>query len=100
METFEENNIIILNDEEGNEVEFEFLDLVEYKGAEYVVLLPMEETGDAPEEVVILQLEAVDDDTETESYVSVDDEQVLQAVFEIFKEKFRDEFNFVDPDQL
>ena len=33
---------------------------------------------------------------EEETYVSVDDENVLNAVFEIFKEKFKDEFNFVD----
>ena len=37
------DNIIILNDEDGNEVEFEFLDLIEYEGEEYVVLLPVEE---------------------------------------------------------
>ena len=36
------DNILVLNDEEGNEVEFEFLDLIEYEGEEYVVLLPVE----------------------------------------------------------
>ena len=35
------DNIIVLNDEDGNEVEFEFLDLIEYEGEEYVVLLPV-----------------------------------------------------------
>ena len=33
------DNIIILNDENGEEVKFEFLDLVELDGEEYVVLL-------------------------------------------------------------
>lgn len=88
-----EDNIIILNDEEGNEVEFEFLDLIEYDGEEYVVLLPVEETEDAGE-VVILQVEDID--SEEESYISVEDEDTLNKVFEIFKEKFKDEFNFVD----
>ena len=37
------DNILVLNDEEGNEVEFEFLDIIEYEGEEYVVLLPVEE---------------------------------------------------------
>ena len=37
------DNILVLNDEEGNEVEFEFLDLIEYEGEEYVVLLPVDE---------------------------------------------------------
>ena len=88
------DNIIVLNDEEGNEAEFEFLDLIEYEGEEYVVLLPVEETDDAGE-VVILKLEDTESEDE-ESYISVDDEDVLNKVFEIFKEKFKDDFNFVD----
>ncbi len=87
----ENDNIIILNDDEGNEVEFEFLDLIPYRGKEYVVLLPVSDDAD---EVVILQLEEAND--ETESYISVDNELTLQAIFEIFKEKAKDEFNFVD----
>ena len=77
-ENEEMDNIIILNDEEGNEVEFEFLDLIEYEGEEYVVLLPAEETDDAGE-VVILQVEDID--TEEESYISVEDEDTLNKVF-------------------
>lgn len=92
------DNILVLNDEEGNEVEFEFLDIIEYEGEEYVVLLPVEEEDtDEAGEVVILKLEDTDDEeSEEESYVSVDDEEVLNKVFELFKEKFKDEFNFVD----
>ena len=91
------DNIIVLNDENGEESKFEFLDLIEYEGEEYVVLLPVEEeqNDDDAGEVVILKLEDTDSDDE-ESYVSVDDEEVLNKVFEIFKEKFKDEFNFVD----
>ena len=89
------DNIIILNDEEGNEVEFEFLDLIEYDGEEYVVLLPMEESEEESGEVVILKVEDTESDEE-ESYVSVDDEETLNKVFEMFKEKFKDEFNFID----
>lgn len=92
-ENEEMDNIIVLNDEEGNEVEFEFLDLIEYDGEEYVVLLPVEEAEDAGE-VVILQVEDID--SEEESYISVEDEDTLNKVFEIFKDKFKDEFNFVD----
>ena len=88
------DNILVLNDENGDEIEFEFLDLIEYEGEEYVVLLPHDEEEEA-DEVVILKLEDTDSEDE-ESYVSVDDEEVLQNVFEIFKEKFKDEFNFID----
>ena len=85
------DNIIVLNDENGREVKFEFIDLIEYNAKSYVVLLPVD---DEAAEVVIL---CVDDlDGEEECYVSVDDEETLMRVFEIFKEKFKDEFNFVD----
>lgn len=91
----EDDNIVILNDENGEEVKFEFLDLIELDGEEYVALLPVEES-DEPGEVVILQIEDSDDDSEEESYVSVEDEEILNKVFEIFKEKFKDDFDFVD----
>ena len=92
------DNIVILNDEEGNEVKFEFLDLVELDDEEYVVLLPVTEEGEEEEgEVVILKVEDSDDeDSDEESYVSIEDEEVLSKVFEIFKEKFKDDFDFVD----
>ena len=94
------DNIIILNDEDGNEVKFEFLDLVELDEEEYVVLLPVTEEGEEEEgEVVILKVEDTDDEeAEEESYVSVEDEEILNKVFEIFKEKFKDDFDFVDED--
>ena len=91
------DNIIILNDEEGNEVKFEFLDLIDLDDEEYVVLLPVTEEGEEEEgEVVILKVEDTDDDSDEESYVSIEDEDTLNKVFEIFKEKFKDDFDFVD----
>ena len=91
------DNIVTLNDEDGNEVKFEFLDLIELDGENYVVLLPVLEEGEEDDgEVVILKVEDTDEDSDEESYVSVDDEDVLMQVFNIFKEKFKDEFDFVD----
>ena len=92
-----DNTIIVLNDEDGKEVKFEFLDLVELDNEEYVVLLPVEAEGEESDgEVVILKLEDSDEDSDQESYVGVDDEEILNKVFEIFKEKYKDEFNFVE----
>ncbi len=93
-ENEELSNIITLNDEDGKEVQFEFLDLIEYNSEEYVILLPVEETEEAGE-VVILKVEHTESDEE-ESYVGVEDEEELNAVFAIFKDKFKDEFNFID----
>ena len=68
-ENFDEeiDNIVTLNDEEGNEVKFEFLDLVELDDEEYVVLLPVTEEGEEDEgEVVILKVEDNDDEDSDE----------------------------------
>mgnify|MGYP001101484622 CR=1 FL=1 len=93
----EVSNIVFLNDEQGNQLKFEFLDLIGYEGDDYVVLLPVLEDGDEDTgEVVILKVDK-DEDEENESYVAVEDE-ALRAVFQIFKEKFADEFNFTDED--
>lgn len=88
-------NIVVLNDENGNEVSFQYLDLIEYEGEEYVVLLPVEGEED---DVIILKIEAIPGNDEMESYVGVDDEETLYAVFDIFqkhvKEHLAEEFDF------
>ena len=87
----EETSILTLTDENGQDVNFEYLDCLEYEGKEYLVLMPMEEDNG---EVVILEVEPVDE--ENENYLAVDDEAVLMAVYEIFKEKFKDVLEFED----
>lgn len=92
VDEFDElDNKIILNDEEGNEIEFEFLDVVEVDDNEYVVLLPVEEAEKG--EVVIFRIEGSE---EEESYVSLDNEEEAEKVFQAFKEKTKDEFDFAD----
>ena len=85
----DEENIIVLNDENGDEIEFEFLDLISYRQKEYVVLLPLK---DSDEQIVILQVEEADE--ETENYTSVENEFVLNTVFALFKERNKDFFTF------
>ena len=87
----EEVSILSLTDEEGNEVEFELIDYVDYEGVEYLLLLPPEEEAS---EVVLLEVEPHADGTE--NYLTVDNEDVLNAVFGIFKERFADFFTFED----
>lgn len=85
-----EAEIITLEDDLGNEKDFEFLDTVEYDGEEYIILLPVEE--DEQNEVMILRVDSLDD--QDEIYSGIDDEEVLQAVFDIFKERYQDDFDF------
>ena len=87
----DEVSILSLTDENGEEVEFEYLDCIEYKGKEYLVLVPCESVET---EIVILEVEPVYE--ETENYLSVQDELTLNAVYEIFKEKFQDTLIFED----
>ena len=87
----EEVSILTLTDENGADVEFEYLDCIEYEGKEYLILLPVE---DEAAEIVILEVEPVDE--ENENYLSVDDEKTLNAVYDIFKEKYKDVLTFED----
>ena len=85
----EEPSILTLTDENGQDVDFEYLDCIEFQGKEYLVLMPTEELST---EIIILEVEPVDD--ENENYISVQDEDVLNAVYEIFKEKYQDVLTF------
>lgn len=85
----EEASILTLTDENGQDVDFEYLDCLEYLGKEYLVLMPAEEDAT---EIVILEVEPVDE--ENENYLAVEDEAVLDAVYGLFKEKYKDVLTF------
>ena len=87
----EEENLLTLTDENGDEETFEYLDVIEYEGKEYLFLLPTEEDSS---EIVVLEIEPVDE--ENENYLPIGDEAVLSAVYDLFKEKYKDEFEFAD----
>ena len=91
LEQEEEVSILSLTDENGNEQEFEYLDVIEYEGKEYLFLLPVE---DENAEVVILEIEPVDE--ENENYLAIEDTDLLNTLYEMFKEKFQDYFTFED----
>ena len=84
-----ESALITLTDDEGNEIEFELLDVIEYEDEEYIILIENDEDA---EEVVILKINAIDD--ETEEYVSIEDEETLQTIIDMFKAKYEGEINF------
>ena len=101
----ERDDIIILIDENGDEVEVEHIDTIEYNGCEYVVLLPKDDCDDeectcdeCEEEVVILKVEQNGDE---ETFVAIEDESEQDAVFELFTKRmeemdFDDEFDEED----
>ena len=89
----EYTNVITLTDSDGSDVDFEVLDIVPYKEHEYVVLLPVDDESDSPEAVILELLEA-EEDNEEDMLQGVDDEEILNAVFNLFMEKNADEFQF------
>ncbi len=87
----EEESILTLTDENGEDMDFEYLDCIEYEGTEYLVLMPADDDSN---EIVILAIEPVDE--ENENYLAVEDEAVLDAVYAIFKERYKDVLTFAD----
>ena len=96
----ERDDLLVLVDEDGQEVSFEYLDTVEMNGNEYAVLLPVDEGEEQQtSEVVILKVEHnAEEQAESEEiedcFVSVEDENELTAVFEEFKRKMKEQYDF------
>lgn len=88
IEMDEENdNFITLTDDNGEDVSFEVLDVIDYKEREFAVLLPFEDTDD---EVVILEI-IPSEDEESDEFISVDDDALIEEVFAIFLERAENE---------
>lgn len=86
--------ILEFEDENGNVEKYEFLDVVEYKGTDYAVLLPVTENDEEPVDVFIFEIvEELDSDTDT--YVGIGDQQLIDEVYAVFTEKHKDDFNFI-----
>ena len=90
----EDDGVIYLTDEEGNESPFEFLEVIGFEEKQYAVLLPLSETEEDETELLILEMR-VDEDG-VENFFSVTDERALTEVYELFKDMYEDDFNFVD----
>ena len=86
-----EESQITLTGEDGEEITFDYLDCLTYQDTEYLVLMPTE-TDET--QIVILEIQPVDDENET--YLPVEDEAILDAVYGLFKEKYKDILTFED----
>lgn len=80
--------IPLVDEETGEEYEFEVLDMLNYEGHVYYVLM----NADIPTDEVVI-LEAVideDDEDEEENFLPVEDEDLLETLFNMFQEKQED----------
>lgn len=87
MWDLDDDSFITMTDENGNEVDFLLLDVMEYEGVDYMVLMPLtDEDGDEDEEELFF-LRA--DKTESgEVYTSIEDESLLNAVSDAYEKFF------------
>lgn len=76
------DNFLRLQNQDGTEAVFELLDMIEYDGGYYVVLLP---EGEGQRAFKLLQIEVLPDDRE--AYVSLQSEEVQKEVFRLFVER-------------
>jgi len=73
-------DIVVLTDSEGNELECDYLDTVNFGDKDYVVLYPVDQESDDDEgEVIILEL--VMGDNGIEDYLPVEDGGLLDSIF-------------------
>ncbi len=86
----EQENYITLTDENGEDVSFEIIGEVEYNERLFAVLIPFDEEDDG---VVILEILPTDD-PEFDEFVSIDDDKLLNDVFEKFKKEYKGEYEF------
>ncbi len=105
-----EAEIIMLADENGNAIEFAILDDFDYKGERYITLIPLDDDeadeeageeadeddeaaydGEAPVEVAILRVVGEGED---EEYDTIDDDDLLNELFEVFHDRHVGEFDF------
>ena len=91
----EDANIMKFQDEDGSVYLFELLDTVEFEGREYAVMLP--EEGSEFDNGMLHIFEVAEElDSETDTYLGIDDQRVIDEVYKIFLEAHGDEFNLID----
>lgn len=82
-----EEEIVELIDDDGNVIKFKLLDITEYKGEKYTLLLaaePNEEIGE--DEVVIFRL-----NEKEETLEPIEDDNLLQEVFDFYQQEIENE---------
>lgn len=85
----EEEEIIELVDEEGKVIKFKLLDVTEYKGEKYTLLLAAEPNDEiAEDEVVIFRL-----NEKEETLEPIEDEELLDEVFEFYQSESEEDVN-------
>jgi len=92
----EENNVLTFYDENNEAIELEIVDSFELKGKKYAALATPEdiETENEESEVFIMRIES--ESSGEDVFVTVEDDDELDAAFEMFKDRYSEEFDIID----
>lgn len=83
-------NFVTLTDDEGNDIELEYVDALEHNGTTYMAFFPVVEEDSEDEEneeeygLVILKSQM---ETGEEFLVTIDDEEEIDKVYDLFMEQ-------------
>ena len=90
----EENqpDLMTLEDEDGNEITFEVIDALDYKGVHYLAAVEYAETEEEAENAQLVIL-SVGEDDEGEYLDVVDDDELLLELGKLFEERLSDEYD-------
>ena len=84
------NDFVTIIDDEGDESELELLDTIDYNGESFAAFLPTDMDEDDPDYGLII-LSVVNDENGDELFESIDDDDKLQQVYEMFMTVFEAE---------
>lgn len=93
MDNNQELNIYTLQDEEGNEHEFQLIGTYEKDGTHYYAMIPAGEEADESEEVGYVILKGVVEDGE-ENLFTIDDDEEFDAIADYFDDLFASEIDY------
>lgn len=89
-----EDSYVTLVDEDGNEVDMSVVDIVEHKGENYVILLPVENIESGDMQFAVMKIE-YDEDADEYTYVT-GNEPEYDEVFVEFRERLEQELSIFD----
>lgn len=88
----ENDNIIIIQSDDGDELRLEVLDIIYNDDSNYVVGISADD--EESDEVVIMRLNPIND--EEDELLPIESQDELDHIFEMFKERNKEFFEFDD----
>ena len=88
----EEGNLVVLTGDDGEEFELELLSTLEYKDEIYMAFAPTDVDED-DEEIGIVILRSFEEDDGEEVLLTVDDEELLETVYELFMKRMEEDLS-------